>query len=81
MVHLNLVIRPFKDGNGRMARFLQSYVLAADGTLAPVFLSVEEYLGQNTQEYYDVLGCAPLDPLYFDSTPQTGAGAPLTLPL
>lgn len=56
MVHLNLVmIHPFKDGNGRMARCLQSLVLAADGTLAPVFMSIEEYLGRNTQAYYDVL--------------------------
>jgi Fic family protein len=57
MVHLNLVmIHPFRDGNGRMARCLQSLVLAADGTLAPVFMSVEEHLGRNTQAYYDVLG-------------------------
>lgn len=57
MAHLNLVmIHPFKDGNGRMARCLQSLVLAADGTLAPVFMSIEEHLGRNTQEYYDVLG-------------------------
>lgn len=56
MVHLNLVmIHPFRDGNGRMARALQSLVLAADGSLAPVFMSVEEYLGRNTQAYYDVL--------------------------
>lgn len=57
MAHLNLVmIHPFRDGNGRMARCLQSLVLAADGTLSPVFMSVEEYLGRNTQDYYDVLG-------------------------
>ncbi|MBC7298059.1 MAG: Fic family protein [Demequina sp.] len=57
MAHLNLVmIHPFKDGNGRMARCLQSLVLAADGTLSPVFMSIEEHLGRNTQEYYDVLG-------------------------
>jgi Fic family protein len=56
MAHLNLVmIHPFRDGNGRMARCLQSLVLAADGTLAPVFMSVEEHLGRNTQDYYDVL--------------------------
>jgi len=56
MAHLNLVmIHPFRDGNGRMARCLQSLVLAADGTLAPVFMSVEEYLGRNTQAYYEVL--------------------------
>lgn len=56
MAHLNLVrIHPFRDGNGRMARCLQSLILAADGVLAPVFMSVEEYLGRNTQAYYDVL--------------------------
>jgi Fic family protein len=57
MAHLNLVmIHPFRDGNGRMARCLQSLVLARAGVLAPVFISIEEYLGRNTQAYYDVLG-------------------------
>ncbi|MGH3585603.1 MAG: Fic family protein [Pseudonocardia sp.] len=56
MAHLNLVmIHPFRDGNGRMARCLQSLVLARDGVLSPVFMSVEEYLGKNTRSYYDVL--------------------------
>ena len=56
MAHLNLVmIHPFRDGNGRMARCLQSLVLARDGLLSPVFMSVEEYLGRNTRSYYDVL--------------------------
>ncbi len=56
MAHLNLVmIHPFSDGNGRMARCLQSLVLARDGTLAPQFSSIEEYLGRNTPAYYDVL--------------------------
>lgn len=56
MVHLNLaMIHPFRDGNGRMARCLQSYVLAVDGMLSPVFMSIEEHLGRNTQQYYDVL--------------------------
>lgn len=56
MAHLNLVmVHPFRDGNGRMARSLQSLVLADTGTLTPVFMSVEEYLGRNTQAYYDVL--------------------------
>lgn len=56
MAHLNLVmIHPFRDGNGRMARCLQSYVLARNGILSPVFMSIEEYLGRNTQAYYDVL--------------------------
>ena len=56
MVHLNLaMIHPFRDGNGRMARCLQSLVLARGRVLAPVFMSIEEYLGRNTQRYYDVL--------------------------
>jgi Fic family protein len=56
MAHLNLVmIHPFRDGNGRMGRCLQTLVLARDRIDAPVFSSVEEYLGRNTQDYYDVL--------------------------
>lgn len=57
MAHLNLVmVHPFRDGNGRMARVLQSLVLARRGVpLSPVFLSIEEYLGRNTAAYYDVL--------------------------
>lgn len=56
LAHLNLVmIHPFSDGNGRMARCLQSLVLARDGTMAPEFSSIEEYLGRNTQAYYGVL--------------------------
>jgi Fic family protein len=56
MGHLNLaMIHPFSDGNGRMARCLQSLILARSGTLAPQFSSIEEYLGRNTRAYYDVL--------------------------
>jgi Uncharacterized conserved protein len=56
MAHLNLVmVHPYRDGNGRMARILQSLVLSRDGILAPEFSSIEEYLGRNTQDYYDVL--------------------------
>lgn len=56
MAHLNLtMIHPFRDGNGRMARCLQTLVLARSGTIAPVLSSIEEYLGKNTQEYYSVL--------------------------
>lgn len=57
MAHLNLVmIHPFRDGNGRMARCLQTLVLANEHIVAPVFSSIEEYIGRNTQAYYDVLG-------------------------
>ena len=56
MAHLNLVlIHPFSDGNGRMARCIQTLVLARDAILEPTFSSIEEYLGRNTQAYYDVL--------------------------
>jgi Fic family protein len=57
MAHLNLVmIHPFKDGNGRMARCIQTLVLAREGIVAPPFSSIEEYLGENTEAYYAVLG-------------------------
>jgi len=56
MSHLNLVlIHPFSDGNGRMARCLQTLVLAREGILEPQFSSIEEYLGENTPAYYAVL--------------------------
>lgn len=56
MAHLNLaMIHPFSDGNGRMARCLQTLVLGRKGILEPEFSSIEEYLGRNTQDYYNVL--------------------------
>ncbi|MEM6902104.1 MAG: Fic family protein, partial [Pseudomonadota bacterium] len=56
MAHLNLVmIHPFKDGNGRMARALQTLVLSRDGVVSPLFSSIEEWLGRNTTAYYEVL--------------------------
>lgn len=56
MAHLNLVmIHPFRDGNGRMARAVQTMVLSAEGIVSPVFSSVEEYLGRNPLDYYAVL--------------------------
>ncbi|MFJ2618726.1 Fic family protein [Glutamicibacter sp. NPDC087344] len=56
MAHLNFVlIHPFKDGNGRMARIIQSLALARKSEVAPVFMGIEEYLGRRTQPYYDVL--------------------------
>jgi len=56
MAHLNLaMIHPFSDGNGRMARGLQTLALARIGTLSSHFSSIEEYLGKNTDEYYAVL--------------------------
>lgn len=56
MAHLNFVmIHPFRDGNGRMARCVQTLALARDGILSPHFCSIEEYLGRNTDAYCQVL--------------------------
>jgi Fic family protein len=56
MAHLHLVsVHPFEDGNGRIARIVQSLVLARDGVLAPELASIEEQLGERTADYYAVL--------------------------
>ena len=56
MTHLNLaMLHPFSDGNGRVARCLQTAVLAREGIITPIFSSIEEYIGLHQQEYYDVL--------------------------
>lgn len=56
MAHLNLVmIHPFRDGNGRMARGLQTLILTRNQILPSEFSSIEEWLGRNTGAYYDVL--------------------------
>jgi Fic family protein len=56
MAHLDLVmIHPFRDGNGRMARALQTLILAREQVLSPEFSSIEEWLGRNTPSYYEVL--------------------------
>ncbi len=59
MAHLHVVsIHPFRDGNGRISRMVQSLVLALDGLLAPEFVTIEEYLGANTSAYYAALQAA-----------------------
>jgi len=56
MAHLHLVsIHPFRDGNGRLSRILQSLVLARDGVLSPELGSIEEYLARDTMRYYGIL--------------------------
>ncbi|MEV4224375.1 Fic family protein [Nonomuraea sp. NPDC049725] len=61
MAHLNLVkIHPWRDGNGRMSRALQTLVLGRDRITTPEFCSIEEWLGRPsvTLGYYDALNGA-----------------------
>ncbi|MEV4100671.1 Fic family protein [Nonomuraea sp. NPDC049649] len=54
MAHFNLVaIHPWRDGNGRMSRALQTLLLGRDQILTPEFSSIEEWLGigENTTDY------------------------------
>lgn len=56
MAHLHVVaVHPFRDGNGRVSRIVQSLVLARDGLMSAEFASIEEYLGQHTADYYAAL--------------------------
>lgn len=56
MAHLHVVsVHPFRDGNGRISRIVQSLVLAREGLISPEFSSIEEYLRYHTQQYYAVL--------------------------
>lgn len=56
MAHLHVVsVHPFRDGNGRISRIIQSLVLASEGLLSPEFASIEEYLSDHTPEYYEIL--------------------------
>ena len=56
MAHLHVTsVHPFRDGNGRVARIVQSLVLAREGLGSPEFFSIEEYLGAHTKNYYAAL--------------------------
>jgi Fic family protein len=56
MAHLNVIsVHPFRDGNGRIARIVQSLVLARGGLASPDLFSIEEYLGSHTGDYYAAL--------------------------
>lgn len=49
------MIHPFRDGNGRMARALQTLAASRGGLAEPTFCSMEEWLGVNTEDYYRIL--------------------------
>lgn len=56
MAHLHVIsVHPFRDGNGRISRIVQSLVLALEGLLSPELASIEEYLGSHTTDYYRAL--------------------------
>jgi Fic family protein len=56
MAHLHVTsVHPFRDGNGRVSRIVQSLVLARGGMTSPEFFSIEEHLGSNTAAYYAAL--------------------------
>jgi Fic family protein len=56
MAHLHVIsVHPFRDGNGRISRIVQSLVLAWNGLMSPEFGSIEEYLAEHTAEYYTAL--------------------------
>jgi Fic family protein len=56
LAHLNVTsVHPFRDGNGRISRIVQSLVLAREGMISPEFSSIEEYLGDHTSDYYAAL--------------------------
>ncbi|HEX5145906.1 MAG TPA: Fic family protein [Conexibacter sp.] len=65
MAHLHVVsVHPFRDGNGRVSRIVQSLVLARDGIVSPEFASIEEHLSTHTAEYYEALRRVQGDGLY-----------------
>lgn len=56
MAHLHVVsAHPFRDGNGRISRIVQSLALARQGLVSPEFGSIEEYLGTHTPAYHAAL--------------------------
>lgn len=54
LLHLNVVaIHPWLDGNGRTARILSSLELMRSQVSAPELISVEPYLREHQDEYFD----------------------------
>ncbi len=56
IAHLYFVlIHPFDDGNGRIARAITDYVLANSSLANPKFYSISTIIYQKRKEYYSVL--------------------------
>lgn len=56
MAHVYMVsIHPFRDGNGRLGRILQSLVLVREGLLGAEFTSIERYIGAHDRAYHQAL--------------------------
>ena len=56
VAHLYFVlIHPFDDGNGRIARAITDYVLAGAGLVNANFYSISSMIYQNRKAYYEVL--------------------------
>lgn len=73
ILHLNMVaIHPFLDGNGRTARVVCSLEMMRSQVGAPELISVEPYLAEHRDEYFERLA-ATLGPSYqpgrHDATP------------
>lgn len=56
VAHFNLLMsHPFSRGNGRMARCLQTLILARAQPSKPEYSGIEEYLGRNAADYFTLL--------------------------
>lgn len=53
-----LVIHPFRDGNGRMARLLTLWLLYMGGLEVGRYISLEKLIDESKETYYEALGRA-----------------------
>jgi len=51
-----LVIHPFRDGNGRMARLITLWLLYICGHAVGRYISVEKLIEESRETYYEALG-------------------------
>jgi Fic family protein len=62
-------IHPFRDGNGRTARIVDSLAMYRTGYRSPFFTSLEEWWGRHVDDYYRAFDC--LGPEWSDTTDVT----------